>query len=117
MQKEHILQAVKSIKMKNSEGNNGIPQRVLIDGISKLISSLTILFDSVYKKKTVLEQWKLAKITDMSNLRIGKNILTNRLVVLNNEIDYNWLNLTLTGFKLKCKNLYLTIFLLSALLR
>ena len=44
---------------------------------------------------------------DMSNLRIGKNILTKRLVVLNNEIDYNWLNQTLTGFKLKCKNLYL----------
>ena len=47
------------------------------------------------------------QINDMSNLRIGKNVLSNRLGILNNEINYEWLNLTLTGFKLKCKNLYL----------
>ena len=37
----------------------------------------------------------------MSNLRVGKNILTNRLGILNNEINYNWLNLTLTGSNAK----------------
>ena len=47
------------------------------------------------------------QINDMSNLRIGKNVLSNRLGILNNEINYEWLNLNLTGFKLKCKNLYL----------
>ena len=47
------------------------------------------------------------QINDMWNIRIGKNILSNRLGILNNEINYDWLDLTLTGFQLKCKDLYL----------
>ena len=47
------------------------------------------------------------QIFDNANLRIGKNILTNRLNIINNEIKFNWLNLNLTSFKLKCKSLYL----------
>ena len=47
------------------------------------------------------------QINDRSNLRIGKNIMANRLGILNNEINYNWLYLSLTSFKLKSKNLYL----------
>ena len=48
------------------------------------------------------------KINDFSNLKIGKNIMTNRLGVLNNVIDYDWLNLGLNTFKLRCKALFLT---------
>ena len=48
------------------------------------------------------------KINDYSNLKIGKNIMTNRLGVLNNQIDYDWLNLSLNTFKLRCKALLLT---------
>ena len=48
------------------------------------------------------------QINDYPSLRIGKNILLNRLGVLNNEIPYDWLNFSLVSFKLKCKNLYLT---------
>ena len=48
------------------------------------------------------------KINDYSNLKIGKNIMTNRLGILNNQIDYDWLNLSLTSFKLRCKALFLT---------
>ena len=48
------------------------------------------------------------QINDYPSLRIGKNILLNRLGVLNNEIPYDWLNFSLVSFKIKCKNLYLT---------
>ena len=48
------------------------------------------------------------QINDYPSLRIVKNILLNRLGVLNNEIPYDWLNFSLVSFRLKSKNLYLT---------
>ena len=48
------------------------------------------------------------QINDFSNLKIGKNILMNKMGVLNNEINYSWLNLSLTSFKLKCKEIFLS---------
>ena len=51
----------------------------------------------------------MIKITGNSNLRIGKNILMNRMGVLNNEIDFKWLKLTLTNFKLKCNPFFIKL--------
>jgi hypothetical protein len=51
MTEENIIRAVKSIKIKNSEGNDRIPQRILIDGISCLIKPLANLFNKIYTKK------------------------------------------------------------------
>ena len=47
------------------------------------------------------------QINDFSKLRVGKNIMMNRLGILNNTINFDWLNLRITSFKLKCKNLFL----------
>ena len=63
MTEENIIRAVKSIKIKNSEGNDRIPQRILIDGISCLIKPLANLFNKIYTKKEIPEQWKLSKVT------------------------------------------------------
>ena len=43
-----------------------------------------------------------------NNTRVGKNILGNRLPILNGKIPFNWLNESLMTFKMKCKNLLLT---------
>ena len=51
---------------------------------------------------------KYVLINDESSLRIGKNLLMNRLGVLNNLIEYDWLNQSLNTFKLKSKKLFLT---------
>ena len=51
---------------------------------------------------------KFVQINDESALRIGKNILMNRLGILNNKIDYDWLNQSLNTFKIKSKKLFLT---------
>ena len=42
-------------------------------------------------------------INDWSNIKVGKNILCNRLNVLNRHINFDWLNLSLTSFKLTVK--------------
>ena len=43
-------------------------------------------------------------MTDNSRLRVGKNILPNRLRILNNRIKLEWLNLSKDSFKIRCKN-------------
>ena len=39
---------------------------------------------------------------------VGKNILTHRLSVLNKKIELNWLNLSFTSFKVRCKESFLS---------
>ena len=50
---------------------------------------------------------KLFQINDFSKTRVGRNIIANRMTVLNNQINLDWLNLSLISFKLKVKNLFL----------
>ena len=46
-------------------------------------------------------------INDTSNVKVGRNILCNRLTCLNGELKLEWLNLSLTAFKLKAKSVFL----------
>ena len=48
------------------------------------------------------------RLFDTSIIRIVKNILLNRLTIINNQIEYDWLNKSLNSFKLICKLLFLT---------
>ena len=47
-------------------------------------------------------------INDASRIKVGKNIMCNRLPCLNGVIKLDWLNLSSTAFKLKAKSIYLT---------
>ena len=47
------------------------------------------------------------QLTYKSRLRVGKTLLTNTLTLINNKIEYDWLNLTFDSFKVRCKNLFL----------
>ena len=47
-------------------------------------------------------------IIDSSILKVEENILPNRLGVLNNKIELQWLNQHLEAFKIHCKDLLLT---------
>ena len=53
------------------------------------------------------ERNQIAKFIDLSRYKIGKNLITNRLNIINNKIPLNWLNLSHTTYKLKCKELFL----------
>ena len=48
------------------------------------------------------------QISDYSRLKIGRNIMCNKLTVLNHQVNLIWLNLSLNSFKLKVKGLFLT---------
>ena len=63
MTKDDIMSCIKMLKIKNCEGYDRIPQRVLIDGIDLLIDPLTKLFSMIYRDCTIPGQWLVAKIT------------------------------------------------------
>ena len=48
-----------------------------------------------------------ANFYDTSKYKVGKNLITHRLYILNSLIDFDWLNLSKDGFKIKCKSLFL----------
>ena len=53
------------------------------------------------------ERNSTVKIFETSNLKIGKNITVNRLMVINGLIEYDWLNLNIDAYKIKCKTKFL----------
>ena len=83
MGKNSILDCVSTLKTKNCEGYDRIPQRIIKDGINHLIRPLTYLFNSIYETKQIPDQWKLAKVnpipkkgskTEISNYRPISNL-------------------------------------------
>ena len=63
MGKEAVLDCVASLKIKNSEGYDRVPQRIIKDGIENLIAPLTSLFKLIYETRTIPDQWKIAKVS------------------------------------------------------
>ena len=53
------------------------------------------------------------EIVKSMNFKVGYNMISNRLSTLNKQIPLQWLNLSLSSYKLKCKTLFLYIFLLQ----
>ena len=48
------------------------------------------------------------QLYDFSRLKVGKNLMINRLSTLNGQIKFDWLNLGLNSFKIKMKELFMT---------
>ena len=86
MTKSDVISCIKMLKVKNCEGYDQIPQRVLIDEMDLLIDPLTKLFTMVYRDCTIPGQWLVAKIT---------------------PIHLTWLNLSCESFKITCKRLFI----------
>ena len=57
----------------------------------------------------LVDKERISKINFIKrqNYDVGKNILPNRMHLLNNKIDKNWLDLSLNSIKLKCKDLFM----------
>ena len=82
---------------------------------------LSIQLYKIYNSTSMDEDWldmnnqqnfnardRLFHIVDASRRMVGRNIIANRMTVLNNLINLDWLNLSLISFKLKMKELFLT---------
>ena len=48
MLQDNVLECIKPIKIKNGDGHDRIPQRILLDGADYLIGPLTELFSLIY---------------------------------------------------------------------
>ena len=57
-----VERCIRSIKVKNSEGYDRVPQRILVDGMIHLLPPFTKFFDAIYYSKEIPEQWRLSKI-------------------------------------------------------
>ena len=62
MSRSEVETCLKSIKLKNSEGYDRIPQRILADGALILLTPLTKLFNLIYHQKAIPAQWSVSKI-------------------------------------------------------
>ena len=47
------------------------------------------------------------QVFNVSNYKVGQNLIINRFKTLNNKIPYTWLNESVESFKVKCKKLLL----------
>ena len=67
-----------SLKLKNAEGHDRIPQRIMIDGAEILNKPMTVLFTLIYNSKTIPEQWKMSVIRPVHKKDL-KNEISNFL--------------------------------------
>ena len=76
---------------------------------------LNIFTDVSYSKDWFIPQFSIffnarnqtVNVWDNSRIKIGKNIVVNRLKLINGKIYYDWLNLSFESYKVKCKALFL----------
>ncbi len=76
MSSKDILECLKSIKIKNCEGYDRIPQRILNDGADHLIAPLTGLFNLIYYQNQLPEQWLIAKVAPIHK-KASRNEVSN----------------------------------------
>ena len=74
----NIINAIKSLKLKNSEGYDRIPQRIILDGLSILTKPFSNLFNLIYKTNSIPEQWSMSKITPIHKKGDKNNIANYR---------------------------------------
>ena len=80
---ERVAECLNELKIKNCEGYDRIPLRILKEGAQILAKPLTVLFGRIYETKEIPEQWKISKIIplhkkgkkeDVSNYRPISNL-------------------------------------------
>ena len=79
---ENVSNAMKSVKIKNCEGYDRIPQRVLNEGAEILLKPTHKLFNLIYTTKKIPEQWSISKITPIHK-KGNKNEIENYRPIAN----------------------------------
>ena len=72
-----VKEVLSSLKNKNSEGYDRIPQRILVDGADFLVRSFEGLFERIYYQKTVPGQWLVSKNIPIFKNKGDKNDIEN----------------------------------------
>ena len=82
MTKLNVRSAMESLKLKNAEGFDRIPQRILIDGAELLNKPMTMLMSMIYRDQIIPEQWKMSVIRPVHK-KGPKNEISNYRPVAN----------------------------------
>ena len=78
----NVRLAMESLKLKNAEGFDRIPQRILIDGAELLNKPMTMLMSMIYRDQIIPEQWKMSVIRPVHK-KGPKNEISNYRPVAN----------------------------------
>jgi hypothetical protein len=108
-----------SLKLKNSEGFDRIPQCVLVDGIDHLIKPIVVLMDKIYTNKQIPHQWLVSKTIPVfknkgnpkdiknyqpianlcSTSKIFEKLILKRILKLQDQCGINLTGVNQHGFK------------------
>ena len=111
MSMDNIKDCINSLKNKNVEGFDRIPQRILRDGCTHLVIPYTVLMNKIYYQKSIPDQWSVSKIvpvhkkgdkTKIENYRPISNLCSSskifeKLIMKRIEEIQNAQNVDLTG--------------------
>ena len=74
-----VRECMDSLKIKNTEGYDRIPQRILVDGSEVLYGPFSVLFSKIYQERAIPGQWLISKtIPVFKNKGDKKNIESYR---------------------------------------
>ena len=78
-----VEECLSTLKIKNSEGFDRIPQRILADGKHLLLDPLSKLFEKIYMEKKIPQQWKIAQAIPIYKNKGDKNDISNYRPIAN----------------------------------
>ena len=79
MQENYFLSAINSLKIKNCQGHDCIPLRILADETQFLLKPLSFLFNKIYESKVIPEQWLISKTMPIFKKRIPPKNLKSKI--------------------------------------
>ena len=83
MNEDQVFECLKSLKIKNCEGYDRIPQRILVDGAEILISPLAKLFNRIYYQRSLPDQWLVSKTIPVFKNKGDKKVIDNYRPIAN----------------------------------
>ena len=72
-----------SLKNKNTEGVDRIPQKILLDGADILVAPMSKLFEKIYSEKSIPDQWRIAKTIPVFKNKGDKKDVSNYRPIAN----------------------------------
>ena len=77
MDQDSIQECVTTMKIKNGEGMDRIPQRILVDGLDRLMITFSGLFRRIYEQVTIPGQWLASKTIPVYKNKGDERDITN----------------------------------------
>ena len=70
-----VSRCIKCLKINNSEGQDRIPKRILVDGINQILILITTKMNKVYCQNKIPGQWQITKVTPLLKQGSANNVV------------------------------------------